>query len=224
MGLSTDRIVNGNPSFLENLLCPICHEILWHPVTCETCEHSFCEVCLNQWFQRQKQCPNTCEYRQRARSPCLLTQMLSSLKVVCKNTANGCIEIIPYEILEKHEQTCGYELKKCQGCLQPLLKQDVDRHELQCDHVEILCNNCQITYRRLDGHDAMQCLRNQMKNQNDLFERKLTLLENHVRQQTELLHNMDQQQKLLIERLDRQFREAEGKKYLSERILYCGSF
>lgn len=212
MGLTTDRIVNVRNSPIEHLLCMICHEIVWHPVTCETCEHSFCEACINQWFQRQQWCPNRCEYRQRARLPHLFAQMLSELKVTCKNAVNGCNEILPYEALEKHEQTCGYEIKMCQGCLEPLLKQDVDRHELHCDHIEILCNNCQVTYRRRDGHDAMQCLRNQMKNQNDLLERKLASTENDLRQQTELLNNIDQQQKALLERLDRRSREAEGMK------------
>lgn len=212
MGLSTDHIVNVLPSSIEHLLCSICHEILWRPVTCETCEHSFCEACLSQWFQRQQRCPNTCEYRQRARSPHLLVQLLSQLKVTCKNMSNGCTQVIPYEGLENHEQTCGYEMKSCQGCLQSLLKQDLHRHELECDHVEILCNNCQVTYHRRDGHDGMQCLRNQMKNQNDLFERKITSLENDARRQTELLNSMNQQQKTFIERLDQQSREAEGKK------------
>ncbi|CAF1319217.1 unnamed protein product [Rotaria sordida] len=212
MGLSTNRIVNNQSSPLEHLFCSICHEILWHPVTCGTCEHSFCEACLNQWFQRQQRCPNTCEYHQRTRVPYLLTQLLSQLKVTCKNTANGCTEIIPYEALEKHEQACGYEMKKCSGCLKSILKQDAEQHELQCDYVEILCMYCQAMYRRRDTHNTIECLRNQMKNQNDRFELKLTSLENDLKRQTELLNNIDQQQKALIERLDRQAREAEGKK------------
>ena len=215
MGLSTERIVNSNASSIEHLLCTICHEILWHPVTCETCEHSFCEACLSQWFERKQQCPNNCEYRKRTRSPPLLVQLLSSLKVICKNSPNGCSEIVPYELLEKHEQACGYEMKNCQGCLQRLLKKDVNQHELQCGRVEILCNNCHVTYRRREGHDTIQCLRNQMKNQNDLFEQKLTSLENDVKLQTNLLQDINQQQKTVIDRLNKQAREAEGRKYIN---------
>ncbi|CAF1509584.1 unnamed protein product [Adineta steineri] len=214
MGLSTDRIVNNQASTLEHLFCSICHEVLWHPVTCGTCEHSFCETCINEWFQHQQRCPNTCEYQQRARVPHLLTQLLSQLKATCKNTTNGCIEIIPYEALEKHEQTCLYEMRKCQGCLKSILKQNVDQHELQCEYLEILCINCQATYRRRDTHNAIECLRNQMKNQNNLFELKITSLENDLKRQTELLNNIDQQQKTLIGQLDKQSREAEGRQWI----------
>ncbi|CAF0928916.1 unnamed protein product [Adineta steineri] len=102
-------------------------------------------------------------------------------------------------------------MKKCQGCLKSILKQNADQYELQCEHVEIFCINCQATYRRRDTHNAIVCLRNQMKNQNDLFELKLTSLENELKRQTELLINIDQQQKALIGHLDKQSRLAEGK-------------
>eukprot|EP01102_Stenamoeba_stenopodia_P017307 TRINITY_DN6185_c0_g1_i1.p1 TRINITY_DN6185_c0_g1~~TRINITY_DN6185_c0_g1_i1.p1 ORF type:complete len:610 (-),score=108.48 TRINITY_DN6185_c0_g1_i1:60-1889(-) len=43
----------------DNLMCGICHELLYKCVTVIPCLHNFCAACLSEWFERSKQCP-TC--------------------------------------------------------------------------------------------------------------------------------------------------------------------
>lgn len=38
--------------------------------------------------------------------------MLNNIRLFCKNADSGCLEVIPYEGLEKHEITC----KQCLLC------------------------------------------------------------------------------------------------------------
>ena len=211
MGLSTDRIVDSASSSLEHVLCAICHDVMWHPVACAICEHSFCEACLNKWFEKHKVCPNQCEYQRRERVPPILLQLLSPLKITCKNKTNGCEQIVRYELLGKHEQTCDFEMNQCRGCSESLLKKTLSEHESKCDYVQITCNLCQAIYRPRDGHDPMVCLRNEMKNQQDLFQRSLTALLDIGRHQSEVLNNLHRQIILLTDRFDQKLISIEGK-------------
>lgn len=38
---------------LEYVICPICFNIIWQPISCsqEKCYSSFCSVCINTWLQ-----------------------------------------------------------------------------------------------------------------------------------------------------------------------------
>ena len=36
----------------EELLCPICSEVLEDPLQAPSCEHAFCSECINEWLSR----------------------------------------------------------------------------------------------------------------------------------------------------------------------------
>lgn len=43
---------------LENLMCGICHEILYKAVTLVPCQHIFCGCCYSDWKDRSSDCPS----------------------------------------------------------------------------------------------------------------------------------------------------------------------
>ncbi|CAF4558705.1 unnamed protein product [Rotaria socialis] len=137
--IAADRVQG---SFDEDLVtCSICHMILWKPVACKTCENSFCSDCINQWQQKQpNKCPFTCHYEERKSA-------------------------VPYEGLEKHEQQCDYQPKKCEGCQRELLLKDLAQHQQQCDQIDLKCSTCETLFKRKDmkNHNEVQCLKQQLQ-------------------------------------------------------------
>ncbi|UJR12110.1 hypothetical protein I4U23_016288, partial [Adineta vaga] len=123
------------------------------PLTCETCENSFCNNCITLWLEKHPDiCPNNCDYKQRQRPPLLLVQLLSKLQITCKNHHTGCKDILSYESLEEHERQCGFQLEQCTGCSEAMLKKE--------RNIELQCHVCQGKYRRVIGHNEVECLQN----------------------------------------------------------------
>src|SRR5690348_5309801 len=119
-GIPEERIINSkeNASILKRLDCSICLNILWKPVCCAKCQTSFCEKCINRWVSQKQvavaKCPNQCTYS-KVNSPPIIIDLLSDLKITCGYKESGCTEILSYEQLEKHEITCTFQSKECQG-------------------------------------------------------------------------------------------------------------
>jgi hypothetical protein len=119
------------------LLCSICQNVLWKPLACATCENSFCGGCIRTWINKQthKQvtCPFNCVFQEK-RAPPILNTFLSKLKIYCAYAPNGCEEVLSYDALERHEQTCQCENTPCRICQKSVSRRDKNnKHELrQC--------------------------------------------------------------------------------------------
>ncbi|KAJ9662167.1 hypothetical protein H2198_001518 [Neophaeococcomyces mojaviensis] len=50
---ATTNTANGPSNFEKELICSICTEILYQPLTILDCLHSFCGSCLKEWFSHQ---------------------------------------------------------------------------------------------------------------------------------------------------------------------------
>ncbi|CAF1543023.1 unnamed protein product [Adineta ricciae] len=188
MGIDVDRIVNSNGNSTDLITCSICHDILWKPCTCEICENSFCDDCISLWLEKHPNvCPNNCEYKQRQRLPLILVQLLSKLKILCKNQQTGCQDILSYESLEQHECQCDFQIEQCIGCSKAMPKKERNIHEPLCEQVELQCHVCQGKYKRMNGHDQIECL------QNCLIEQQIKI---------QLLEDKDKQQQIRLEQLE----------------------
>jgi hypothetical protein len=94
-GLSSTRI-KGPPSVNVDLLeCSICHDVLWQPVACQSCEAPFCATCISRWLtDNPNNCPNRCEaYIQRKCSP-FIAKLLAQLQINCFYQSKGCQQVI----------------------------------------------------------------------------------------------------------------------------------
>ncbi|CAF4112495.1 unnamed protein product, partial [Adineta steineri] len=187
MGIDVDRIVNSKESSIDLITCLICHDILWKPVTCEICENSFCNDCITLWLEKHPSiCPNNCDYKQRQRPPLLLVQLLSKLQIICKNHYTGCKDVLSYESLEQHEHECDFQMEQCTGCSKSMLKKERNIHEKTCDQIELQCHVCQLKYRRINGHNEVECL------QNCLVQQQIKI---------QVLEENDRKQKIVLEKL-----------------------
>lgn len=184
----TERVTNLNLEHSDLVHCPICHNILWKPVTCNSCENSFCFQCIEKWlFEQQEQiiecihnenendyitkclsltrCPFNCSPFQQRKCPPLLISILSKLKIQCRNKYSGCQQILCYEQLEKHEEElCSYRIIQCLGCKQNMFKEiyDNEQHLFKCIYIELQCMKCQSIFKRKDQHTQLDCMEKQI--------------------------------------------------------------
>jgi hypothetical protein len=94
--LAQDRV--NNLTFPDHIVCFLCHGILWIPVACQTCETSYCLSCINSWqieTSEPTRCPNNCSQYVQRKCSSAITAILSSLQVICRYKANGCVETVP---------------------------------------------------------------------------------------------------------------------------------
>jgi len=77
-GLSSERVRDSSSVNIYYLDCSICRDLLWKPVACQTCETSFCSLCINQWLvDNPTKCPNRCETYTERKCPALIDKMLA---------------------------------------------------------------------------------------------------------------------------------------------------
>ncbi|CAF1383224.1 unnamed protein product [Adineta ricciae] len=145
--LGPERIVGD--SSVSELECPICHNILWKPVACNTCENAFCAYCIHKWINQrdsksEKICPFACTFEEK-RAPPVLNKLLTKLQIYCAYRDNGCQQILNYDALETHQKTCEYKSIICSVC-------------------HIIITNQNLTD---NSHNIRQCFTNVQKAQTD---------------------------------------------------------
>ena len=92
--LSSDRVQGPPSTNVELLECSICHDLLWKPVACQTCETPFCSACINRWLANNpNKCPNGCETYIERKCPPFITKLLSKLQISCTFKSNDCQEV-----------------------------------------------------------------------------------------------------------------------------------
>ncbi|CAF5102476.1 unnamed protein product, partial [Rotaria sp. Silwood1] len=167
VGLASDRVRNKSPDDLEDLQCSICHNILWKPIACQTCETHFCLACIKKWLHEgRSKCPAGREpFIEKVCSRFIVTP-LARLQIACIYEPNGCREILPYEAVEKHEAGCGFQPQRCPGCHSSFAKKEIETHKSQCGLIELICEDCKIVYKQRDAtqsHTDMICLKEQFR-------------------------------------------------------------
>lgn len=105
-GLSSDRI-RGPPGVkTDYVVCCICHDILWKPVACQSCETPFCSVCIHKWLaSNPAKCPKRCPQYIERKCPPIVATMLAELQVSCLYQSNSCNQVFKersnFKIFEK---------------------------------------------------------------------------------------------------------------------------
>ena len=118
---------------LEDLVCPICQEILSDPLI-TSCGHLFCRRCLEEHGRDLKDCP-VCRQTYTSMSDQFHARRIGGLKVKCPRASQGC--------------RWSGELKDAKG-----------HHASSCDHTDVMCKNgCRKFFRRsaIVDHETKQC-------------------------------------------------------------------
>ena len=186
-GISHERIFNSNENekTLQRLVCGICLNLLWKPVSCSNCQSLFCNLCITKWLNEDNRtCPNRCIFV-KMNTPPVVNQYLSDLEVKCKNESKGCKSIVGYDQLEKHEKECEFRDEFCKGCHQSFIYISLHNHEENCAYIKVVCRACKNEFSKLEikNHDEFECLK-------DLNHRIITRCES-LKQIVDLLLNVN---------------------------------
>ncbi|CAF1233775.1 unnamed protein product [Adineta steineri] len=189
-GYLRDRVRDSSGVNIEHLECSICKDLLWIPVACQTCETPFCSACIKQWrTNRPIKCPSLCDTFIERKCPPFIVKMLSQLQIACAYQIYGCMEIIPYEALEKHELQCDYRRQQCSGCHLEVSKRELANHEANCALIDVTCPDCKFVYKRCDAsmvHTDNVCLREQLRQLRIEFQENKRELQDFSQQMKEL--------------------------------------
>ncbi|CAF1614067.1 unnamed protein product [Adineta ricciae] len=146
-GISTERVCNPTAVNFIDLECAICHDILWKPVACQSCETPFCSPCIQQWLKGTSKCPSGCKVYSERKCPPFIARLLARLQISCFYKPNGCTQLCYYEALDKHEL-------------------ELVTHKRTCAAVRVSCKDCKAIYKRGDfakKHSSSTCLKQQMR-------------------------------------------------------------
>ncbi len=88
IALDPDLIKNSDfyNTISEIVKCSICHNILYLPKTCSSCENHFCKNCISDWVKVNKSdtaCPFKCSKNEFKTSLRIVTSLLDKLQFKC---------------------------------------------------------------------------------------------------------------------------------------------
>ncbi|XP_016989602.2 E3 ubiquitin-protein ligase NRDP1 [Drosophila rhopaloa] len=119
----------------EELICPICADVLEEPVQSSGCEHAYCRACIDKWMLQKQICPVDRSALLAAHLvpvSRLMRNMLSRLKIKCTFSANGCPLMLPLEEFRTHVVSCEHNPKVVvlcnKGCGMKVPKDELARH------------------------------------------------------------------------------------------------
>ena len=166
MGFPIDCVVDasGERRVDENLLCPLCLDVLDDPVS-GACGHAACRECLAQHLSNQSDCPQCrAALSQNALVPNVIVRsMVSELRLVCPNNpipeepaakrargeagavdVNVCNWQGKCDTLAAHRATCPREIIPCpmheMGCTARIMRCELAAHVADAaSHLQLVC-------------------------------------------------------------------------------------
>ncbi|KAH8357025.1 hypothetical protein KR200_002317 [Drosophila serrata] len=103
----------------DELLCPICADVLEEPVQSVGCEHAYCRRCIDQWMRLKQICPvdrSILLPEHLGNVSRLMRNMLARLKIKCSFTENGCDQLLQLEDFRAHVALCEHNPKLIVEC------------------------------------------------------------------------------------------------------------
>ncbi len=94
-GLSSNRISDVFGIKVNYLECSICHDVLWKPIACQSCETPFCSACMHRWLSdNPNKCPNRCKSYKERKCPPFIAKLLAELQITCFYKSTGCQQVV----------------------------------------------------------------------------------------------------------------------------------
>ena len=141
----------------DNLICPICDDLLLNPVHCSKCNLFICKHCFDE--TNKKICEHVIDNEQNEYYK-YITSSISNEHFKCVNQKYGCNTEIPYStyyyddktkmILSLHDKICEYHSEHEQ-CTNPSCSfvgsiDELKHHLLMCQFKRLQCHFCKQIY------------------------------------------------------------------------------
>ena len=152
-----------------DIVCAVCHEVMWEPVQIATCQHMFCRGCLALAFRAKNRCPmcNVGEVDPAACRPYRVANgggyrmMFGKLKVQCPlHRDAGCTWEGDYPDSAAHIQNaCARHPLVCDYCCRHYLRGELDLHRAVCDLRPVACPDCRcaVVHADMPKHKSEHC-------------------------------------------------------------------
>jgi len=117
MGFDENRFVH---SIDEEFRCSICRDIVEDPIATQ-CEHIFCNICINEWIQKDTSCPvdrKPLNRSQLCEPSRFFRNFYSKLELKCEYESNGCGILCKIQDLKSHQNKCKFN---------PIVKYECDK-------------------------------------------------------------------------------------------------
>jgi hypothetical protein len=133
-------LVDEKTALDNDLVCPICQNVMSDPTMITSCQHAFCNECISGWIIQKKTCPQ-CRVQAKETIPDRRAKkQISMLKVKCKESEFGCeavgeLGIPPNTFWSKHATECV--IKTCPHCAEKV--KGLQDHVNSCDKAIVPC-------------------------------------------------------------------------------------
>ena len=167
---------------VKYLICRICKDVLHNPKECGECEENFCDLCLNDYLNKNKICINSCMEKKISKSHPLILSKLEKLSFSCL----FCTKHILYSSIPKHLSICEnrQEICKNENCKFKGIPEEVCIHAETCEYTNLFCPICKTDFQKIDKHccgdlflEKYKNLRVKLVSNSKMFDEKIRELE-----------------------------------------------
>jgi hypothetical protein len=158
--LLPEYVSKENQDMGEELVCVICMNIVYDPLSCSKCQTLFCSQCIKEWLRLKIYCPIKCQNVSAQPIHKKVKDLLSKIKIKCPRNSAGCKESPFYENLESHLKNCEILKFRCVYCFLSGSKTECLEHAKTCKLSFATCENCGGEYKkkRKDLHTYEICV------------------------------------------------------------------
>ena len=160
---------------IEDLICPICLQILKNPVCCsdKINSHPFCKDCIDEFLKEKNKCP-ICKLLFEYKNNKNIIDKLNMLSFHCMFKNEGCNEILSYSEYLNHINNCkyndnkyecqigkyNYENKEFEKCSFIGNNEEIKKHFNLCAFYKNKCLFCNkyILQMNLEEHMENECI------------------------------------------------------------------
>ena len=157
--LDIDKVRSEFIDLTEELICPICNNLVYDPICCKKCNIPFGRGCLHKWFQINKsgECPTSkCGKLEPEVMPKIFIKLINKIKLKCLN--DECSEIISHDNYYKHVGNCPLGQFKChaRGCKFKGNREEIIIHLEVCSKLFEICKYCKGKFKKENfaAHEA----------------------------------------------------------------------
>lgn len=150
-------------STIEEVKCPICYNLIWDIVACNSCGNVFCQFCIEQSIKKTGNfCPECRANPIKLEKSKGFKKLFNNIKIHCHY--KNCKKLIDYSDYLNHLEKCEFRLYCCKnaGCTYKDTLMNIKLHSNECQYRIVYCEFCKNPVKKnmLENHIQTECPQN----------------------------------------------------------------